>query len=522
MNLEELKCRYEETKQYKDRWLGLYQQLYSLVIPDRDAFNVKFKYRDDGKPNTDQIWDTTAVLAAYQRANDLHGLLMPSDRIWGKLEMDPHIFSLEEITNAKPTMDEINDRIFFYLNKSNLARVVNSSNLDLVGGTGAIWVESIDDNTPLYFRSIPAVTLYVEYSTDDLLNTCWYQCRMNGRQIMMMYPKYKGKMLSALRDLPNEQYTCIYGQIKLTENKFYIYAILESDPYTVLFETQRSYNQIIIYRDRVRPGESEGRGIGLDLLPTIRDLNKTVQNSIKNLDFKSNPPIFYDADSYFNPYAIRSWAGAAIPRQPGGRNPIEALEMPAYPEVLEKIRYMQDIVKQGFMVDPLGEISSPVRSATEVSIRENRAQRTSSTDISRLINELPRQVFEISAKILSERKLLTMKRDIQQFNTKKLSFSFQSPLYDLQKQDDLNHFATNLQLKQQFFGQEAAMGTCNLEKVNTFLTNKLNLPSDLFKTEDQILAYIKQAAQMSQQGQLPTPTTSAAQVKLPEQPQVTV
>ena len=97
MDFYKLKCRYDETRQYKDRWLGLYKDLYFYVIPDRDAFNVKWNYRDDGKPTTVQVWDNTAVLAAYQRSNDLHGLLLPKDRIWGKLVLDPHLFSAEEI-----------------------------------------------------------------------------------------------------------------------------------------------------------------------------------------------------------------------------------------------------------------------------------------------------------------------------------------------------------------------------------------------------------------------------------------
>ena len=62
--------------------------------------------------------------------------------------------------------------------------------------------------------------------------------------------------------------------------------------------------------------------------------------------------------------------------------------------------HLQEQIQRGFQVDPLGEIQSPVRSATEVSVREARAQRTSATDISRLINEQPKQIFETCAEIL--------------------------------------------------------------------------------------------------------------------------
>lgn len=523
MDYQKLKARYDESYQYKERWLGLYKDLYFYVIPDRDAMNVKFNYRDDGKPTTLQVWDNTAVLASYQRANDLHSLLLPKDRIWGKYTLNPHEFSDQEIDASKPIMDEINDRIFFYINQSNLSRVVSSSNLDLVGGTGAIWVESIDDKTPLYFRSIPSIALYIEFSNDDTLNTSWFQQKMTGRQIIDSFPDYKGRGRSACENSPNDIFMVVYGQIKLSENKFFIYAVMEDDPYTPLFEVENSYPQIIIYRDRVRPGEADGRGIGLDLLPTIRDLNRVVEYDRMALAFKAYPPFFYDSDSYFNPYSVRRWAGAMIARQPGGRNPLEPINMPHNPDVLPAIQHLQEVVMRGFQVDPLGEIQTPVRSATEISIREQRAQRTASTDISRLINELPKQIYEISAKILSERKLITKDRAKSlSFEGRKLNFEFQSPLYDLQKQDDLNHFITNMQIKQQYYGTEMAIATTNLKEVNKFLTNKLNLQSKLFKTDKELEDMFKQLAEQAQNAPQPTPTTTGSQVQFPSAQGLTI
>lgn len=522
-DLKKLYARYDEAKEYKMRWLSLYQELYWYVIPDRDAFNELFGYTDDGKPVTQQVWDNTAMLAAYQRANDLHGLLLPQDRVWGKLVLDKHFYSEELIDQAQDVMDEINDRIFFYINQSNLSRVVSSSNLDLVGGTGAIWVESVSDEVPLYFRSIPAVCLFIEYNTDDVINTCWYTQKMTGRAILQTYPKYKGKLVEALIANPNEKYNVTFGQIKLDDDKFYIYAVLEDDPFSLLFESERTYPQIIVYRDRVRPGEAEGRGIGTDMLPTIRDLNLVVSYCRKNLAFKANPPLFYDADGYVNPNSIRQWAGAMIARNPQGRNPIEALQMPEYPDVFNQIIALQEAVQKGFQVDPLGEIDTPVKSATEISIRENRAQRTSATDISRLINELPKQIYDVAARILNERNLLLKNRQaIPGFSTRKLRFDYVSPLYDIQKQEELNHFVTNLQIKQQFFGQGAALASTNLIEASKFLTEKLNLPHKLFASDDELKQFLANLAQQQQQAALPQPSTAPGQVQLPQAPGVTI
>lgn len=521
MDFRELKARYDVAKEFKSRWLGLYNELYYYVLPNRNAFNEFWGYRDDGRPTTLQVWDNTAITCAYQRANDLHGLLLPSGRRWGKFTLDPHRFPQEFISQHADIMNECNNNILFYLDESNLARAVSASNLDLIGGTAGLFVQSFSDDEPLNFQAIPALCLLIEYSGDDLLNTCWYLCKMSGRQIIKLFPQYAGAKLSALWANPNELYTVVYGQILRGENDFYMYATLEADPFYPLWEQEKTYNQIIIYRDRVRPGESDGRGIGLDLLPTIRDLNRLVQYDRQSMAFKAYPPMFSDTDAYFNPWAVKQWAGMIIPRNPESKkDPVEAMRMPESPEPMERILQLQQTIKDAFNVDPLGTVEQPVKSATEISIRENRAQRNTSIDISRIINELPKQIYSVAAKILAERRLLTKNRGIKVFNTKKMKFVFESPLFDLQKQDDLSHFVTRQQIMQQFYGQQVAVASTNIGKVSEFLTRNLNLPPELEKTPDEIQSIIQQmgkaAAQQQQNANPPQPTTTAIQPQSPQ------
>jgi hypothetical protein len=263
------------------------------------------------------------------------------------------------------------------------------------------------------------------------------------------------------------------------------------------------------------------------MLPTIRDLNLMTMYDRQSMAFKANPPMFYDAGEFFNPNSVRQWAGAMIARNPKGRNPLEALAMPTYPEVLEKIMVLQEAIKKGFQVDPLGEIDAPVKSATEVSVRENRAQRTSATDISRLVNEQPKQIFDVAAKILNERGLLTSKRmSIPGFSTDRLKFDYVSPLYDLQNQSDIQHFIQNLQIKQQFFGEGAAMASVDLMEVQRFLTDKFNLPRKLFASEQQLRQFLgnllKQNQAEQQQQQLPSPATTAGNVQFPQAQNVAI
>lgn len=526
MSMEMLYDRFNETKQYKDRWLALYTDLYTYVLPNRDALNVKFKYNDTGKPTTNEIWDSTALTASYQRANDLHGLLLPEGRIWGRFDYDPHKFSDVFIENNQPLIDECNSNVMFYLRQSNMNRCVSASNLDLNGGTGVLWVESHSDDVPLYFRSVPAVATYIEYTTDDVAETGWYQAKMSGLSVLRAFPDYRGSMYSAMREAPYVDYMVIYGQIRMAQDRYYIYAVMQDDPFVPVFEKEMSHLQMIFYRDRVRPGEAEGRGIALDMLPAIRDLNRLVMYDRQSQAYKAFPPMFVNNDSFINQNSMKQWAGAWIPRNPNEqKNPMEALVMPENSSTMERILDLREQINKAFMVEPLGEMQDSVHSATEVSIRENRAQRTASTDISRLINELPRQIYETAAKILADRRLLTKNGRVMGVDTKRLSFTFETPLNDNQKKDDVANLVQANQILQQFFGEETLLAAADVPAQIDFLRKNFNLKQSLYKSKPDLMKTLTAMAQQQaqeQQAQQPQPSTSAIPVAQPQGSQVQV
>lgn len=505
LDYKSLKARYDEAYRWKLNWMGQYTQYWWYVAPNRNAINMIFSFRNDAMPLSTVVWDGTAMLAARQRANDLIGLLMPKDRRWGSLTFNPYFVQEDEITAHQNMLDDTNKHILWYLNNSNLYRSAGSSALDLNAGGGALYVESVSDDEPLRYYSIPFICLFIEATYDDLVGTCWFKRNFNPTDFMAAFPGYRGNQLGAIQSGQLDMIPVIYGQIKQSTDKYYLYAVPESECEYELFAMESDYQRILVFRDQVRPGEPDGRGIGLDLLPIIQDLNHAVRDHRKFLDFTANPPMFYDTDEYFNPYAVRQWAGAFIPRLKNARNPLEPLQMPTNMDVWQQIQDMRQLIQKGFQVDPLGDINLPTKTATEVAARENRAQRSTTTDLGRLENELPKQVYEVAVKILIERGLISLK----EFKRKVTQFQWESPLTDLQKQEDLSRLVQNLQVKQQFFGAGAAIATAKLPEMNDYLTNVLNLPSKLFSSKEELENALKT---MGQQG-APQATTAAQPVQ---------
>jgi len=518
MNIKHLNQRMDEAINLKRLWLEVYLEVYRYVTPNRDDRNLYGDYIRDAKNRTINIYDSTAILAAYQRANELQGLIIPSSRPWGRYEVKPKFINSKKQASNITDIDlaNFNNTINDFIDASDLQEAASSAFLDLTIGMGALWIQSPSDENPLMYKSVSSLALYPEFTSENIIDTAWTKHVLLGRQILERYPSYNGAQRGALERDFDQPYFLWVGEIK-EKDTYYTYHVLENDRFTILEEEEKPYKRLIIFRDRVRPGEVQGRGIAIDLYPNIKDLNEMVRDRRKSAAYKANPLIFYDTAAGINPYSMKQLGGAFMPLV-GGRAPLQAMELPSSQEVLLDIQDARAMIREGFKIDRLSEIDTPPKTATEVSIEENKDQRSSATNIARLISELPKQLHISSAQILDERQLLG---NTVKLNDKNLRFNYSSPLLDIKKQSDLVALQQVTQYIQQNLGESMVMTAFNLEKLVPFLYTNFNLPPDLFvpgQAIEQALAQMAQQAQQAQGG-APQPTTTASQPQQLSAPQ---
>ncbi len=515
MNIEELDKRLNAAILIKDNWLELYLEVYRYVTPDRDDRNLYGGYTRDAKNRTQLIYDSTAMFAAYQRANDLQGLIIPDSRPWGGFKVIQDTSKKAPIPDV--AIDEFNNTVNDFIGESNLQVAAEGAFIDLTIGMGALWIDSPSQEVPLSFNAISSLACYPEFTNDQILSTGWTKWAMTGRQIIAQYPDYNGSQKEKLIKEPDIVYFLWIGEVK-DKDKFFTYGVLDDDRMTFLYEEEKPYKRLIIFRDKVRPGEVQGRGVAIDLLPTIKELNTLTKTNLESMDYKANPPIFYDTNSKMNPYSFQQIAGTFIPRSPDQRNPMEAMQFPDHPSVLEEKRDLREMIKIGFKIDALGDVGAPVQSATEVSIRENKAQRTSATNIARLISELPKPLFRSCAMILDERQLLGSTIDL---TDKRLRFDYTSPLLEIQRQNNLIALERATQFIQQSFGEQSTVAAYSLSILVPFIYKNFDLPAELFRSGGQLEQAIAQVGKAAA-GQAPQPTTAATQPQAISAPQTLV
>ena len=161
----------------------------------------------------------------------------------------------------------------------------------------------------------------------------------------------------------------------------------------------------------------------------------------------------------------------AISPIPGGGN----LQFP-----IQEILALQQSIKDILFAEPFPAEVQPNVSATEMAIRQQNWTRRNGASAGRLTDELLRSIITIGLKILEN------KGSIEKLNIdgEEVEIQYESPLLDLQNQEDVQRAFQWVQSLQATFG-EAFLLAMEAGKYPSWLADKMNVDLDIVRdTED--------------------------------------
>jgi hypothetical protein len=154
---------------------------------------------------------------------------------------------------------------------------------------------------------------------------------------------------------------------------------------------------------------------------------------------------------------------------------------------------LQNNIRKSLFVDPLGDVTDPVRSATENLLRDQEALKTQGASLGRQFSELIVPLVEATVDILRGRGDFP---DIR-VDGREVSIKQQSPLAKAQDLDDFQNsqiwFSNISQLP-----QEIVAASVKVEDLPGFWADKLGVPPSLMRSEDekkQLAETVSQAAE---------------------------
>jgi len=479
-SVKDIMKRVKNAKTTWELWRSLYQEAMDFAAPQRSTFH-QFS---PGQRKNRHIFDSTAVVGLEQFANRIQHSVIPPWRQW--MEFAPGSDVPEDKKKQVSTKLEKATTVFFkYLNHSNFSTEVIPSLSDYGIGTGAIMIEEgiFAEEEALKFSNVPLAELYVE----DLKNV-WRNQEIEVGKIKENWP---GADLPAtcetmLREDPQKKVKIINGMMFNTKDrKYYHVVILEKDEkviYVQKFDSQR----LIVFRWHLTPGEVYGRGPILQVLADIRTINKVKQFMLENAAIQMVGLYTGINDGIFNPNTVRITPGVVIPV---GQNGVQNPSLQALPRagdlglgslVLEDL---QANIRKTLFVEPLGDITDPVRSATEIMLRNQEMLKQAGASLGRLKTELIEPLVSACVDVLKSRGLFPNIK----IDGKDVTLKQTSPLAAAEDQEDFQNsqvwFNSVAQLGN-VLGPEAIMGSVKVEELAGYWADKLGVPEDLIRDEN--------------------------------------
>ena len=496
LDYEKIIKRVDAAKASKALWESHFRECYRYAMPQRNTIDNWSK----GAKKREFVFDSTAEDALEDFATRMESELVPPNLHFMKLEAGTEIPE-DEAEGVNDYLDKTTDILFNHIKSSNFSSQVHEAFLDLGISTGALIVEPGDGiQSALNFRCVSLSELILEQSAKGIVETVFREFTLPVADIQDIYPKAKlsEKLNQLIIDKPTTEVQLLEGVIE-NKGKYQSVVIYKENKHFLIDEAVES-NPWIIFRESTIPGETYGRGRVMRALPDIKTLNKMVEDHLRAAAFTANPIYTATDDGVINPYTIRLQPGTVLPVGSNSNdNPTLRPLAPAgdYSVLQYDIRALQDNIRRIMISKPFGNVEeTPVRTATEMSMRNADMAKTSLGASGRIQNELLERLIARCVYILKQAgKIADFKVD-----GREVAIKYTSPSSRSQDEQTLAAIGRAMEmmmaLPPEMVAEEIA-----IEKIPSEIVEILGLPT-FFKRTDEEKAQRQQQRQQAEQQQM--------------------
>lgn len=483
-------------------WRSLHQEAYDFSAPQRETF----RFHSPGQTKNRHVYDSTAVDGLQTFAARIHGSMVPSWKQWTKFEAGSDI-PKDEVDSINKDLEEINEIVFNQINLSNFSTEISSSLIDLGIGTGAIEVEEVEfgaGGSVLMFTNVPLAELYPEKPARGPIINTWKRFKILPGDIKTTWPEAElsEELIRLEKNNSLEEVELKIGHLFNKKDKRYHQIVMHEESKHLIFTQSFKTKRTIVFRWSVVPGEIFGRGPIMQIMADIRTANKVKEFTLKNGAIQMAGIYTGVDDGIFNPHTARIAPGVIIPVGSNlSSNPsMRALERSGDLGLGELILAdLQNTIKRALFANPLGEVTDPVKSATEQLIRMQEMLKSAGAQIGRQKTEMAEPIMAAVVDILSSLGEIPK----IEVDGKEVKLRHTSPLAQAEDLDDFQN-------SQVWFGAisllppEVVAVTVKVEELPKYWGEKLGISAALIRTEDeakQVVDDAKQQAIEIQEGQ---------------------
>lgn len=496
---EDVVRRFEVAKKRKTNWTELYEDALCYYAPHRETFHDDYETPGTDKSGRGLVFDSTGQDALQRAASNIQSSLTPPFRQWLFLEPGP---ALEGDSNAKEALSSITKVLFTNLQNSNFDTQIAETYLDLMIGTGAMLVFKGTPDKPFNFVNVPMSQLYLEEGIAGQTGNAFRRSMMPAASITKTWldAKLDKELKDMIKENNDKQIALIEATIQRDDGGVDYMVIVEKSKSVIVERVEKS-NPWIIPRWSTIPGEIYGRGPGIFALPDVKTLNKTKELLLKSASISIFGMYTVEDDGEINVENIKLGSGAMIPVSSNGgvKAPsIQPLQVPGDPNLAQLIiADLKNAINAMMFAEPLGPIDLPVKTATEVSLRQQDLAKRIGAAFGKLQYELITPLVNRMLDILDELGLV----DLGPFRVDGNNIAIQhvSPLALAQKEEELVNTLRLAETLAGLYGPEALAGLMPPDRLMKLMRSKLNVDTSATATDEEIEAGRQAVAQQLQQ-----------------------
>lgn len=384
-SLNKVKYLFNRCKTYKEDVKSELNEVFEKT----DTF---FKIEDTGKKEKGKVRniDYSIINSRKFLANFTMSNVFNKNNRWATLEIDEGAYlassgtgtelGMDIIKQVDEVLEENSDTTFKFIQASNYYTEINKSIKDAQVGTGIIKINRMNSTVKPFTFEYQSYDNF--YFCEDALGkpiiAFKLHYEMNGEEMIDAFSSFKGFKIPS--DTSENDFDKKASVLEVMIGIFdentglykYYHALTDDKVSTKYAEEFLDYPPFIIFRWETVKSSPWGTGPCRDYLDLFKELEDNKAKRAKHRDKIVDPPINYFGNielmykANLEAGAI-NYAGSGIAGDNLGIQPIN-LSTNLIP-LENDIKEEREAVRQAFLAQPLGDITDPVRSATEQSLR---------------------------------------------------------------------------------------------------------------------------------------------------------
>ena len=460
-----------------------------------------------GQPKGNLVFDSTAINSLTAFANRITSAMFPPFQDIIALEPGPAI-GKEDEQQARALLQDITKVFHAALHRSNFDVAIGELLLDLGVGTGVMMFLKGTEQNPFNFVPVALPLVALEAGKWGSVGGIYRDHKITVEQMKSQWEDIKlpADWEKKGDDEPETEFTLHDGTYFDDDDERWYYDLWRDDDEASLLEAVRVFDGAgpwITPRWTKAADEVYGRGPLLWALPDIRTANRVVELILMNGSLAVGGIYTGVSDGVLNPNTARFEPNAIIPVARNQGHPMGASLMPLEiaadfniaEQILTDLRFS---IKKALFDEDLPPETGAVRSPTEIVARLQRLATNIGPAFGRLKTELVVKIVIRGLQILEGFEMIKFPVKIDG-NTVKVKLT--SPLAQQQSLQDIQNVVQAVDLSNVTAGPQATALGIKIEDLPQWFTKKLNVDTDLVRSNPDREKLMQMVAQMiAQQG----------------------